>query len=164
MSVTLHTTHGDLKVEVFCATVPKAAYNFLALCASGRYDDTYFHRNIASFMIQGGSPDPTGKGKGGDSVYGEQFEDEFRSSLRHNARGILSMANKGPATNGSQFFICYKPAPHLDGKNTVFGKVLEGVDTTLDALEDVEVDKKSRPKEPVKIVSITMHANPLADE
>lgn len=76
-------------------------------------------------MIQGGSPDPSGKGKGGNSVYGEHFEDEIRPTLRHNARGIVSMANKGPATNGSQFFVCYKAAPHLDGKNTVFGKVLE---------------------------------------
>ena len=114
-------------------------------------------------MIQGGSPDPTGKGKGGDSVYGELFEDEFRPALRHNARGIVSMANKGPATNGSQFFVCYKPAPHLDGKNTVFGKVIEGVDTTLDAMEEADVDKKHRPKEPIIVEKVAIHANPVAD-
>ncbi|KAB8342728.1 hypothetical protein FH972_022328 [Carpinus fangiana] len=164
MSVTLHTTHGDLKIEVFCSSVPKTAYNFLALCASGRYDGTLFHRNIRDFMIQGGSSDRSGKGKGGASIYGDDFEDEFRPALRHNARGIVSMANKGPGTNGSQFYVTYKAAPHLDGKNTVFGKVIEGVDSTLDSMEDVPVDKKSRPTEPIKIENITIHANPVADE
>ena len=114
-------------------------------------------------MIQGGSPDPSGKGKGGQSIYGSDFEDEFRPILRHNARGIVSMANKGPGTNGSQFFITYKPAPHLDDKNTVFGKVIEGEDTTLNVMEGVEVDKKNRPVESVRIESVTVHANPLAD-
>lgn len=114
-------------------------------------------------MIQGGSDDSSGKGKGGASVYGEDFEDEIRPTLRHNARGTVSMANKGPATNGSQFFVCYKPSPHLDGKNTVFGRVLEGADTTLNKMEAVQVDKKSRPLEPIKITAITIHANPVAD-
>lgn len=164
MSVTLHTTHGDLKIEVFCSTVPKTAYNFMALCASGRYTGSHFHRNIKDFMVQGGSPDPTGKGKGGESIYGEDFEDEIRPALRHNARGIVSMANKGPKTNGSQFFITYKAAPHLDGKNTVFGKLLEGQDTTLDKIEDTPIDKKSRPTEPIKIERVTIHANPVADD
>lgn len=115
-------------------------------------------------MVQGGSPDPTGKGKGGDSVWEEPFEDEFRPALRHNARGIVSMANKGPMTNGSQFFVTYKAAPHLDGKNTVFGKVIEGEDTTLDEMEEVEVDGKSRPRTPIRIENVTIHANPIADE
>lgn len=95
--------------------------NFLALCASSYYDSTTFHRNIAGFMLQGG--DPTGKGKGGQSIWGADFEDEIRPGLRHSARGTVSMANRGPGTNGSQFFITYAAAPHLDGKNTVFGKV-----------------------------------------
>ena len=95
--------------------------NFLALCASSYYDQTTFHRNIAGFMVQGG--DPSEKGKGGESIYGSNFEDEIRPALRHNARGIVSMANRGPGTNGSQFFITYASAPHLDGKNTVFGRV-----------------------------------------
>ena len=115
-------------------------------------------------MIQGGSPDPSGKGKGGSSVWGETFEDEIRPALRHNARGIVSMANKGPATNACQFFIIFAKAPHLDGKNTVFGKVIEGEDDTLDALEAVETDGKNRPKESVRIERITIHANPVADE
>jgi len=162
MSVTLHTDLGDLKIEVFCESVPKTAENFLALCASSYYDGTAFHRNIPKFMIQGG--DPTGKGKGGTSIYGSDFEDEIRPALRHNARGIVSMANRGPGTNGSQFFITYAAAPHLDGKNTVFGRVIEGAHTTLDALEELEVDKKYRPKNRVEIKRVTIHANPLADQ
>ncbi|KAI9821921.1 MAG: Peptidyl-prolyl cis-trans isomerase cyp10 [Pycnora praestabilis] len=162
MSVTLHTDLGDLKIEIFCESVPKTAENFLALCASSYYDGTNFHRNISGFMIQGG--DPSGKGKGGSSIYGADFEDEIRPALRHNARGIVSMANRGPGTNGSQFFIAYAAAPHLDGKNAVFGRVIEGIDTTLETLEALEVDKKYRPKERVTIRSVTVHANPLADQ
>ncbi|KAI9809163.1 MAG: cytochrome P450 monooxygenase 4 [Sarcosagium campestre] len=160
MSVTLHTDLGDLKIEVFCESVPKTAENFLALCASSRYDSTPFHRNVAGFMVQGG--DPTGKGKGGESIWGGTFEDEVRPALRHNARGIVSMANRGAGTNGSQFFVTYAATPHLDGKNTVFGRVLEGSDTTLDAMEAVEVDKKHRPIQAFGIKSVTIHANPLA--
>ncbi|KAI9755741.1 MAG: cytochrome P450 monooxygenase 4 [Chaenotheca gracillima] len=157
----LHTNRGDLKLEIFCESVPKTAENFLALCASDYYKGTTFHRNIAGFMIQGG--DPTSKGKGGESIYGGNFEDEIKPTLRHNARGIVSMANRGPGTNGSQFFVTYGAAPHLDGKNSVFGRVIGGVDTTLDAMETIEVDKKYRPKEPITIEKVTIHANPLAD-
>ena len=96
-------------------------------------------------------------------MYGEVFEDEIKPTLRHNARGTLSMANKGPRTNGSQFFVTFDKAVHLDGKNTVFGRVLEGWDT-LDKMEDVAVDKKNRPQEPIKIQDVEIHANPLADE
>jgi peptidyl-prolyl cis-trans isomerase-like 3 len=113
-------------------------------------------------MIQTGAP--PSQPKGGASIWGEQFEDEIRPTLRHNARGIVSMANKGPATNGSQFFICFGKADHLDGKNTVFGHVLgsDGMET-LSKMEDIEVDKKYRPKEEIRIEKVTMHANPLAD-
>ena len=135
--------------------------NFLALCASGYYNGSLFHRLIPNFMIQTGAP--PANPKGGSSIWSEAFEDEIRPALRHNARGIVSMANKGPDTNGSQFFICFDKAPHLDGKNTVFGHVL-GDDSlaTLKKMESVAVDKKSRPKEEIKIESITVHANPLA--
>ncbi|KAL9053756.1 MAG: hypothetical protein Q9162_004554 [Coniocarpon cinnabarinum] len=164
MSVTLRTSHGDLKVELFCSAAPKTAYNFLALCASGRYDNTLFHRSIPGFMIQGGSPDPSGKGKGGASIWGENFEDEISPALRHNARGILSMANKGPGTNACQFFITFDKAPHLDGKNTVFGKVIEGEDDVLDAMEAVKANEKSRPQQQIKIEKVIIHANPIADQ
>lgn len=112
-------------------------------------------------MIQTGAP-PSAP-KGGDSIWAEPFEDEIRPSLRHNARGIVSMANKGPGTNGSQFFICLDKAPHLDGKNTVFGHLLgeEGF-VTLGKMEEVEVDRKNRPKGEIKIEKVTVHANPLA--
>nr|CAG8600213.1 4781_t:CDS:2 [Entrophospora candida] len=113
MSVTLHTDLGDLKIEVFCEAVPRAAENFMKLCASGYYDNNLFHR------VYG---DPTGTGKGGTSIWEKKFPDEIKSSLKHNTRGIVSMANSGPDTNGSQFFITYTKLPHLDTKYTVFGK------------------------------------------
>lgn len=137
--------------------------NFLALCASSFYDDSPFHRSIPAFMIQTGSPALAGP-KVSTSIWGSDFEDEIRPSLRHNARGIVSMANKGPGTNGSQFFILYAPAPHLDGKNTVFGHAIgdEGL-KILGLMEAREVDKKGRMKgEGVKIERVTMHANPIA--
>ena len=162
MSVTLHTTHGPIKLELFCSACPRTTYNFLALCASGGYDNSPFHRLIPSFMVQGGSPS-SGSTKDSISIYGEQFEDEIKSSLRHNARGTLSMANKGSSTNGSQFFLTFDKAPHLDGKNTVFGRVIEGW-AALDKMEEVQVDKKSRPKDEMRIQSVTIHANPAADE
>ncbi|CDO51133.1 similar to Saccharomyces cerevisiae YDR155C CPR1 Cytoplasmic peptidyl-prolyl cis-trans isomerase (cyclophilin) [Geotrichum candidum] len=161
MSVTLHTDLGDLKIEIFCESVPKTAENFLALCAKGTYNDTKILRNIKGFMVQMG--DPTGTGKGGESIWGHPFKDEIRTALRHSSRGIVSMSNSGPDTNQSQFFITYQKHTHLDGKYTVFGKVIGGLET-LDKLEnDVEVDKKNRPKTPIYIRSVTIHANPLAD-
>lgn len=115
-------------------------------------------------MVQTGSPGSDPKSKSSTSIYdtpNQLFEDEIRPALRHNARGIVSMANKGPNSNGSQFFITFAAAPHLDGKNTVFGKVLEG-EEVLDEMEKIKVDKKSRPLERVEIKSVTIHANPLA--
>ncbi|ELR05783.1 Peptidyl-prolyl cis-trans isomerase-like 3 [Pseudogymnoascus destructans] len=161
MSVTLHTTHGDIKIEVFCESVPKTAENFLALCASGYYTPTPFHRLIPGFMIQTGAPPSLPKG--GTSIWNHDFEDEIRPSLRHNAAGIVSMANKGPDTNGSQFFITLAPAPHLDERNTVFGHVVgeEGMET-LKKLGGVEVGRKNRPVGEVGVVGVTVHANPLA--
>lgn len=129
-----------------------------------RDDGSPFHRLIPNFMAQAGSPASDPKSKTSTSIFdtpNQLFEDEIRPALRHNARGIVSMANKGPNTNGSQFFITFAPAPHLDGKNTVFGKLIEG-EEVLDDLEKLEVDKKSRPKERVEIKRVTIHANPLA--
>ena len=97
MSVTMHTDLGDLKIELYCQQCPKTCENFLALCASGQYDGTTFHRNIPGFMVQGG--DPTATGKGGQSIWGGTFEDEIHDNLRHNQRGVVSMANSGPNTN-----------------------------------------------------------------
>ncbi|KJH48441.1 iojap-like protein [Dictyocaulus viviparus] len=142
MSVTLHTTAGDIKIELFCQECPKTCENFLALCASDYYKDNIFHRNIKDFMVQTG--DPTGTGKGGNSIWGTPFEDELSAELRHSGRGILSMANNGPNTNKSQFFITYAKQPHLDLKYTVFGKVIDGFDA-LDELETIKVDAKYRP-------------------
>ena len=167
MSVTLHTTLGDLKVEIFCDTAPRTSFNFLALCASGYYNNTTFHRNMRNFMIQGG--DPTGTGKGGESIWGGTFDDEFHRENVHDRRGVLSMANKGPGTNRSQFFITYERQPHLNNVYTVFGKVLEGWEV-LDAMEKLPVvggSKKSlahRPINPPSITLVTIHSNPLADE
>ncbi|KAL8334957.1 hypothetical protein RB598_009258 [Gaeumannomyces tritici] len=166
MSVTLHTTVGDLKIEVFCESVPKTAENFLALCASKYYNNSPFHRLIPGFMAQAGQPtepSPPENPKGGRSIWGGMFEDEIRPALRHNERGVVSMANKGPGTNGSQFFVLFDKAPHLDGLNTVFGKTI-GDDSlrTLAKMEAIEVDKKNRPKEKIVIESVTLHANPLA--
>ncbi|KAL0955046.1 hypothetical protein HGRIS_003964 [Hohenbuehelia grisea] len=161
MSVTLHTTHGELKIEVFCEAVPKTAENFLALCASNYYDGCNFHRNIKGFMIQTG--DPGGTGKGGQSIWGKPFPDEIRSTLKFNARGMVAMANSGPDTNNSQFFITYAKQAHLDSKYTIFGKVIDGADSTLDALERIPVNNKNRPLTEVKLTHVTIHANPIAD-
>ncbi|GAX81563.1 hypothetical protein CEUSTIGMA_g8991.t1 [Chlamydomonas eustigma] len=113
-------------------------------------------------MVQTG--DPTGTGKGGRSIYNTpngKFPDEIHDGLKHGKRGILSMANSGPNTNGSQFFITYKAHAHLNGKYTVFGHVLDGMDT-LDRLEKLQVDAADRPRQEVKINKITIHANPMA--
>eukprot|EP00993_Chasmostoma_nieuportense_P005712 NODE_6330_length_546_cov_27.911695_g6165_i0.p1 GENE.NODE_6330_length_546_cov_27.911695_g6165_i0~~NODE_6330_length_546_cov_27.911695_g6165_i0.p1 ORF type:complete len:175 (+),score=61.20 NODE_6330_length_546_cov_27.911695_g6165_i0:30-527(+) len=162
MAVTLHTTMGDLKLELFCDLVPRSCENFLALCASGYYDGLGFHRNVKNFIIQGG--DPTGTGKGGTSIWGFKFADELLpSQLKHGARGVVSMANNGPDTNGSQFFITYNKEPHLNGLNTVFGKVIDGWDT-LDCMERSLTDVNDRPLQAILIKTVTIHANPLADE
>lgn len=168
MSVTFHTSLGDIKMEVFCDTAPRTSFNFLALCSSGAYDNTLFpHRNIKGFMAQGG--DPTGTGKGGDSIWGGTFDDEFHPDLVHDKRGVVSMANKGPNTNRQQFFITYERQPHLNNVYTVFGRVLDGWEV-LDAMERLPAiggTKKSnanRPVNPPVIEKVTIHANPLADE
>jgi cyclophilin family peptidyl-prolyl cis-trans isomerase len=117
------TTLGNFTIELFEAQTPNTVGNFVKLAEKNFYDGGIFHRVIDGFMIQGG--DPTGTGRGGP---GYQFADEIHPQLKHSGEGILSMANAGPNTNGSQFFITLVPTPHLDGRHTVFGKVVEGID------------------------------------
>ena len=120
------TDKGDIKVELFAKQVPNTVNNFVFLAREGYYDDTIFHRVIADFMVQGG--DPTATGRGGP---GYSFRDEFDPELRHNKPGILSMANAGPNTNGSQFFLTHFPTPWLDNKHAVFGQIVEGFDNLM---------------------------------
>ena len=127
------TTKGDIRVTLFPAEAPVTVANFVNLTQRGYYDGLKFHRVIANFMVQGG--DPTGTGRGGP---GYNFADEFSPSRRHDSAGTLSMANAGPGTNGSQFFITHGPTPHLDGKHSVFGKVAAGQDV-VDAIAQDDV-------------------------
>ena len=120
---TLHTSKGDIIIDLYAKNVPHTVNNFVFLARQGFYDGTIFHRVIPDFMAQGG--DPTGTGRGGP---GYKFRDEFDPKLRHNVPGVLSMANAGPNTNGSQFFITHVPTPWLDGKHAVFGQVVKGLD------------------------------------
>jgi cyclophilin family peptidyl-prolyl cis-trans isomerase len=122
----LSTDKGDIKLELFADKVPNTVNNFVFLARQGFFDDTIFHRVIDNFMVQGG--DPTGTGRGGP---GYRFADEFHPELRHTKRGILSMANAGPNTNGSQFFITHVETPWLDNKHAVFGQIVEGEDVFM---------------------------------
>ena len=126
----IDTEKGEIVIHLYSDQTPLTCENFINLSKAGYYDGTTFHRVIPGFMIQGG--DPTGTGAGGP---GYQFGDEFVSSLKHDSEGILSMANAGPGTNGSQFFITHGPTPHLDGAHTVFGKVVTGMDVVMDIRE-----------------------------
>ncbi|KAF1972459.1 hypothetical protein BU23DRAFT_555001 [Bimuria novae-zelandiae CBS 107.79] len=157
----LSTSHGDLSLELLPEYAPRAVYNFVSLAKRGYYRGTLFHRNIRAFMIQGG--DPTGTGRGGESIWSKPFEDEFEGPQRHDARGVLSMANKGKNTNTSQFFITYRAVPHLDRKHTVFARVVGGADTTLTAMEEVQVGEKDRPVEDIKILDIVVFVDPFEE-
>ncbi|MFF6016079.1 peptidylprolyl isomerase [Lysinibacillus fusiformis] len=178
--VEMNTTLGAVKIKLFPEFAPKTVENFLGHAKSGYYNGIIFHRVIQDFMIQGG--DPTGTGMGGESIWGDSFEDEFSDKL-FNLRGALSMANAGPNTNGSQFFIVQMKhlpndmlrqlqgagfpeeiieayaknggTPWLDHKHTVFGHVVEGMDI-VDKIADVEKDPRDKPLEDVKIESITV--------
>ncbi len=176
----MHTNHGDISLRLFPEQAPKAVENFVTHAQNGYYDGLIFHRVIKDFMIQGG--DPTGTGCGGESIWGAPFKDEFDPSL-HNIRGALSMANAGPGTNGSQFFIVqassvhpgllaqmqelrdYFPeetetayrenggTPHLDYHHTVFGQVFAGIDV-VDTIACVATNHSDKPLEDVVILSI----------
>lgn len=152
--ITIHTTLGDITVKLFNDQTPKTVENFLTLCARHYYDHIIFHRVIKKFMLQTG--DPLGDGTGGESAWGGHFKDEFNPILNHNKPFMLSMANAGANTNGSQFFITTEPAPWLDGKHTVFGEVIEGKDV-VKAIESVETDKNDKPLDQVVILSTTQH-------
>jgi peptidyl-prolyl cis-trans isomerase B (cyclophilin B) len=148
-SATLHTNHGAIDIELFDDDAPKTVDNFVKLARDGFYNGVIFHRVIPDFMIQGG--DPTGTGTGGP---GYQFEDEFNSHKVE--RGALAMANAGPNTNGSQFFIVTTDAaPWLDGKHTVFGRVSDGMDA-VDAIEAAPTEAGDRPREPQVIDRIDL--------
>jgi len=143
---TMSTDKGDIVIDLFVDKVPNTVNNFVFLARQGFYDGTIFHRVIADFMAQGG--DPTGTGMGGP---GYQFADEFDRSLKHDKPGVLSMANAGPDTNGSQFFITHAPTPWLDRKHSVFGQVVKGMDVVM----SIPPRDPQRPQYPgVKILKI----------
>ncbi|MFC2028474.1 peptidylprolyl isomerase [Chloroflexota bacterium] len=147
-AATLTTDLGDITIELLADYVPKTVNNFVFLSKEGYYDGTTFHRVIGDFMAQGG--DPTGTGTGGP---GYKFDDEFHPNLKHDKPGILSMANAGPGTNGSQFFITHVPTKWLDNKHSVFGQVVEGMDVVLSIPER----DPSNPENPgVKIISVSI--------
>ena len=166
ITATMETTLGTMKIKLFHKEAPKTVANFVGLAEGTKefidpktgdktkrafYDGLIFHRVIPDFMVQGG--DPEGTGMGGP---GYQFEDEFDPKLKHSKPGILSMANSGPGTNGSQFFITEVPTPHLDMRHTVFGEVTEGIDV-VKKITSVERDRSDRPKEPVVIKKLTIN-------
>ncbi|KAI0673436.1 cyclophilin-like protein [Trametes maxima] len=154
---------GALNLELYCEKAPKTCYNFLQLAKAGKYNNVLFHRLVPGFMIQTG--DPTGTGSGGESCWGTPFRDEYdlRNAAKHDSRGIIAMANKGPATNGSQWFITFRSTPHLDKKHTVFGKLVGGEDV-LDALEGLPVKPGTeRPAKPVKITEVVIYQDPFEE-
>ncbi|KAL0087476.1 cyclophilin-like protein [Phycomyces blakesleeanus] len=148
-NIVFETSMGVVQIELYWDHAPKTCTNFYELAKRGYYDGISFHRIIADFMIQGG--DPTGTGRGGASIYGNKFEDEIHPDLKHTGAGILSMANSGPNTNGSQFFITLAPTPWLDGKHTIFGRISDGMNI-VKRMGLVPVDSNDRPKDSVRIV------------
>ncbi|MEQ9398826.1 MAG: peptidylprolyl isomerase [Longimicrobiales bacterium] len=149
-TVTIETNHGTIVAELFEDVAPKTAGNFLKLARDGYYDGVVFHRVIENFMIQGG--DPTGTGRGGP---GYTIDDEFAPGLKHDQKGLFSMANAGPNTGGSQFFITLAATPWLDGKHAIFGKVTEGMDV-VDAIGSTPTGPGDRPKEEVVMKSVSV--------
>ncbi|KAL2800666.1 hypothetical protein BJX66DRAFT_321608 [Aspergillus keveii] len=161
----ISTTSGDINLELHTEYAPKAVWNFIKLAKKGYYKDVTFHRNIKGFMIQGG--DPTGTGRGGESVWGKYFNDEFDGPLKHDARGTLSMANKGKNTNTSQFFIAYRALPHLNNKHTIFGNVIDDPTPsapTLNKLETHPVNATSnKPTPDIRIIDVTIFVDPFEE-
>ncbi|XP_055383729.1 peptidyl-prolyl cis-trans isomerase-like 1 [Condylostylus longicornis] len=147
--VSFETSMGEITFELYWKHAPNTCRNFAELSRRGYYNNTIFHRVIQDFMIQGG--DPTGTGRGGQSIYGPTFPDEIHPDLKHSGAGILSMANSGPDTNGSQFFITLAPTQWLDNKHTIFGRVYSGMQI-VKRIGMTETDKNDRPVDNVRII------------
>ncbi|MCQ9206545.1 MAG: peptidylprolyl isomerase [Omnitrophica bacterium] len=147
--VILETTQGVVGVKLFPEVAPKACENFVELVKKGYYDGIIFHRVIKKFMVQGG--DPTGTGRGGNSIWGRPFEDEFDKNIKFDKAGILAMANSGPATNGSQFFITTAPTPWLNGRHTIFGVVSAGYEN-IQKIENQPANSQDKPLAEQKII------------
>jgi len=157
--VRLVTSLGALNFELHCDLAPRTCENFILLAKRGYYEGTLFHRVIRNFMAQGG--DPTATGRGGTSAWGAAFKDEFHPKLGHDGRGVLSMANAGPHTNGSQFFVTFKSCAHLDKKHSVFGRLVGG-EEVLRAIELLPVGAEDRPKAPgCTLLRVEVFKNPL---
>ena len=150
MKIKIETTVGDIYADLYEADAPKTVANFVTLANKGFYDGIIFHRVIPDFMIQTG--DPTGTGMGGP---GYQFKDEFSPKLRHNKAGVFSMANSGPNTNGSQFFITDVPTPFLDDRHAVFGQVTEGMDV-VHKIARAPRDRQDKPVQKIAMVKVSV--------
>ncbi|MCJ8346007.1 peptidylprolyl isomerase [bacterium] len=148
ITATIKTNVGDLKLRLFEEKAPNTVKNFTHLASTGYYDGTIFHRVIKDFMVQGGCPD--GIGTGGPDY---RIADEFVSDLKHDGPGILSMANSGPDTGGSQFFVTLVPTPWLDGRHTVFGEMISGEEILIN-IGQVETEAGDRPVEPIMVISV----------
>ncbi|GHB96710.1 peptidylprolyl isomerase [Cerasicoccus arenae] len=140
----LETNQGTIEIELMPDIAPKTCENFIGLINKGYYDGIIFHRIIKDFMLQGG--DPTGTGRGGESLWGGKFDDEFDRNVKFDEPGLLAMANAGPGTNGSQFFITTVPTPHLHMRHSIFGKVVSGMDV-VKKIENVRTDHSDKPAE-----------------
>ena len=156
----IETNHGTLTLELDPEYAPKAVWNFTRLAQQGKYDGLVFHRNIPGFMLQGG--DPSGTGRGGTSIWDKYFDDETTGPASHDARGVVSMANKGKNTNSSQFFITYGEAKHLDKKHTIFGRVVGGEDV-LAQLEGVPTDGSDRPLNKIEMKRVVVFVDPFEE-
>ena len=151
--VQLNTTQGVIRIRLFKDIAPKTCDNFIQLIEKGYYNGIIFHRVIPNFMIQGG--DPTGTGRGGESVWGKDFEDECDPNVKFNKVGLLAMANRGPNTNGSQFFITTAATPWLHMKHTIFGEVIEGYEN-VQKIEQAPRDSMDKPKATQQIIEATI--------
>lgn len=155
-TVVLETTQGNVEIKLFTELAPKTCENFIGLVNKGYYDGLIFHRVIKKFMIQGG--DPTGTGMGGESVWGKSFEDEFSNEVKFDKVGILAMANSGPNTNGSQFFITTAPTPWLNQRHTIFGEVTSGYEN-IQKIENQPTGSKDKPITEQKIIKAYVKTN-----